>query len=276
MHLQTSLVNGRYKHGEYMHFEVNDSKRREIAVAPVRDRVVHRLLYDYLEPIWDKVFIYDAWSCRKGKGLHAATNRTAGFVHKYSNCWVWRADITKFFDSVDQAVLLSLIRRRISCQDTIQIIEEVLSSYYKNEVGRGMPIGNLTSQIFANVYLNEFDRYMTHTLKPLAYLRYGDDWLCFVKTKTELELTHDIAIKFLADTLKLNISQKVNKIQPAYRGFTFLGVDHWPDGMRLTLPTHLRLFQKIQPDNYSSYEALARQFSNPHNVKKFYWRTLDV
>lgn len=276
LHLTTSLINGGYKHGDYAHFEISDSKKREIAVAPVRDRVVHRLLYDYFEPIWDKAFIYDAWSCRKGKGLHAATNRTIKFMDKYSNCWVWRADINKFFDSVDQAQLLRLIQRRIHCQTAMQIIQEVLSSYSKHEVGRGMPIGNLTSQIFANVYLNEFDRYMSHTLKPLAYLRYGDDWLCFVQTKAELEFIQGKSTKFLADTLKLEISHKINKIQPAYRGFTFLGVDHWTNGMRLTLLTRNRVFQKLEPANFSSYEALVRQFSNERNIKKFYWQSLDL
>lgn len=276
MHLHTSLIKGSYKHGGYGYFEVSDSKRREVAVAPVRDRIVHRLIYDYLEPIWDKAFIYDAWSCRKGKGLHAATNRTMEFVSKYSNYWVWRADITKFFDSIDQQLLLQHVQRRLKCQTAICLIAEVLSSYYKNQEGRGMPIGNLTSQIFANIYFHEFDLFMVHDLKALAYMRYGDDWLCFAKTKSEVEHIRGQAIEFLSRMLGLNISQKVDRIQPTYKGFTFLGVDHWPTGIRLTSATRSRVFHKLAPENYSSYEALVRQFSNPHNIKKFYWQTLDV
>lgn len=275
-HLQSSLVNLTYKHGAYAHFEVNDSKRREIAVAPVRDRVVHRLLYDYLEPRWDKAFIFDAWSCRKNKGLHSATERAAKFVWRYQNCWVWRSDITKFFDSVDQNLLLSFVRRRISCESTLLLIGKVLDSYYKNQPGRGMPIGNLTSQVFANIYLNEFDRYIMHGLKPLAYMRYGDDWLCFTPDRNAAEHIRGKAVYFLEQSLKLNVSQKVDAVKPAYKGFAFLGVDHWPNGLRLTLPTQTRVFQKLEPENYSSYEALVRKFSNQHNIKKFYWQTLDI
>jgi len=276
MHLHTSLTNSNYKHGGYGRFEVSDSKRREIAVAPVRDRVVHRLIYDYLEPIWDKAFIYDAWSCRKGKGLHAATDRAVQFMKSYQNCWVWRADITKFFDSIDQRLLLQLIQRRATCQTAISLLEEVLSSYYKNQEGRGMPIGNLTSQIFANIYFHEFDLFMVHKLKPLAYMRYGDDWLCFAKTKSEIEAIRKHAIEFLSKELSLSISQKVDRVQPTYRGFTYLGIDHWPTGIRITSPTYSRVFHKLAPENYSSYEALVRQFSNEHNIKKFYWQSLDV
>ncbi len=276
MHLHTSFIKGSYKHGGYGYFEVSDSKRREVAVAPVRDRVVHRLIYDYLEPIWDRVFIYDAWSCRKGKGLHAATNRAVEFVNKYSHYWVWRADITKFFDSIDQQLLLQLVQRRITCQSANLLIEDVLSSYYKNQEGRGMPIGNLTSQIFANIYFHEFDLFMVHKLRPLAYMRYGDDWLCFAKTRSDVELIRSCAIEFLSKELSLSISQKVDRIQPAYKGFTFLGIDHWPTGIRITSPTYARLLYKLASENYSGYEALVRQFSNEHNIKKFYWQSLDV
>lgn len=276
VHLQSSLVNLTYKHGSYAHFEVNDSKRREIAVAPVRDRVVHRLLYDYLEPRWDKAFIFDAWSCRKNKGLHAATERAADFMRRYQNCWVWRSDITKFFDSVDQELLLNLVRRRIACETTLWLIGEVLDSYWKNQPGRGMPIGNLTSQVFANIYLNEFDRYMVHELKPLAYMRYGDDWLCITQTKKEAECIRTTAVSFLGETLKLQVSRKVDATKPAYKGFTFLGVDHWPGERRLTKSTQARVYERVRLENYSSYEALIKKFSNQRSVKKFYWQTLEI
>lgn len=177
--LHRELVRKTYRHGTYANFTVEDSKKREIAVAPVKDRLVHRLVYDYLMPNWNRHFIYDAWSCRPHKGQHKAIARTSLRMRQYSKGWLWRADIAKFFDNVDQATLISLIERRTFCPDARWLIREILSSYRKDSLGTGMPIGNLTSQVFANIYLNEFDRYMVHAMKPGAYLRYGDDWVCF-------------------------------------------------------------------------------------------------
>lgn len=272
-HLLTSKT---YQHGSYAQFIVQDSKRREIAVAPVRDRVIHRLIYDYLVPRWDKAFIFDAWSCRNNKGQHKAIERAAGYMQRYKNGWVWRADITKFFDSVDQEVLLNLVRRRTESEDALWLIQEIVSSYNKNEPKRGMPIGNLTSQIFANIYQNEFDRYMVHVLKPEAYLRYGDDWLCFTTNQTALINIRQRAIAFLADTLKLTISQKLDSVNPVYSGVTYLGIDLWPSGHRITKATQARVSSKIKPDNFASYDALIQQFSSERSIKRFYWETLDI
>lgn len=270
------LVNKAYKHGAYAHFIVQDSKRREIAVAPVRDRVVHRLIYDHLMPTWDKTFIFDAWSCRNNKGQHKAIERAEGFMRQYKNGWVWRADITKFFDSVDQEKLFNLIKRRTTCEDTLWLIQEILDSYHKNEPGRGMPIGNLTSQVFANVYQNEFDRYMVHSLKPEAYLRYGDDWLCFSDNLPKLETIREHAVKFLAETLKLQVSQKLDIVTPVTKGITYLGVDLWPSGKRITKATQARVHRKIKPGNFTSYDALVQQFSSKRSIKRFYWQTVDL
>jgi RNA-directed DNA polymerase len=164
--VQKQLEDKNYQHSKYAYYTVQDSKKREIAVAAVQDRVIHRLLYDYLLPIWDKHFIFDAWSCRPDKGLHAAIERTQKYMSANPRAWVWRGDIIKFFDSVDQAVLLHAIKRRVTCPDALWLIEHILSSYNKNQKDVGMPIGNLTSQIFANIYLNEFDRYMSYKVTP--------------------------------------------------------------------------------------------------------------
>ena len=241
----------------------------------MRDRVVHRLLYDYLVTLYDKTFIFDAWSCRKGKGLHEAVARAASFMGKYHDAWLWRADIEKFFDSVDQTVLRELLQRRPTDPRAIWLLNDIISSYSKKHPGRGMPIGNLTSQIFANIYLHELDRYMAHSLKPLGYLRYGDDWLCFGRSRAELELIRRGAAVFLSEKLGLRLSPKVDIIQPVHRGVTFLGIDSWPNGQRITPQTGNRIVQKLTPANYSSYEALVRQFSNKRSLKNFYWRTLD-
>ncbi len=129
MQLHKDLNNGAYKHGPYKHFVVNDNKRREISVSSVRDRVVHRLLYDYLVPIWDKTFIYDAWSCRKGKGLLGAIERTQNFLKSYPNFYVWRADVKKFFDTVNHDVLLKLLARRTKDIRTMHLAKTVIKSF---------------------------------------------------------------------------------------------------------------------------------------------------
>lgn len=274
--LHVLLTARTYRHGGYARFVIQDSKRREIAVAPVRDRVVHRLAYDYLLPIWNKAFIFDAWSCRPGKGQHKAVERATKFMSLYGRGWVWRADIRKFFDSVDQAKLASMTRRRTLCPEALWLIEEILSSYHKDCPGRGMPIGNLTSQIFANIYMNEFDRFMVHSLKPGAYVRYGDDWLCMSDSEEALREIRLKARIFLSDVLKLELSSKLDIITPTRRGVTYLGIDMWPTGKRISKATRRRLQQNLKADNFTSYEALVRHFSPDRTLKNFYWQTLDL
>jgi hypothetical protein len=128
----------------------------------------------------------------------------------------------------------------------------------------------------SNIYLNEFDRYIVHELRPLAYLRYGDDWLCFARTEQELRIIQRQATQFLRDVLMLTLSPKLNMVQPVYRGVTFLGVDMWSNGRRITCETRRRIEQKLSPVNYPSYDALVRAFSNDDTIKKFYWDSTEV
>lgn len=199
LRLCTDLNTGRYEHGDYRHRIVNEKKRRDIAVASVRDRVARRLLYDYLVPLVDPHLDYDVWSCRQDKGLHEALRRTHRLLHDYSHGWAWRADISKFFDHVDHAVLRACLLRCTSDETAQKLLDNVLGSYAYNgesvsqsvsQSRRGIPIGNLTSQIFANIYLNEFDRFVRHTLKPLGYIRYGDDFVLFTNNEAEARHTH--------------------------------------------------------------------------------------
>ncbi|MBI2632893.1 MAG: hypothetical protein HYW78_00690 [Parcubacteria group bacterium] len=127
--LHFDLNSGRYKHGGYKKFIVTDNKRREISVASIRDRVVHRLLYEYLNKIYDKTFVYDAWSCRKNKGLFGAIERTQKFLNKHANFFAWRADIKKFFDNVDHQTLLEILFLKIRDNKTINILRKIISSY---------------------------------------------------------------------------------------------------------------------------------------------------
>jgi retron-type reverse transcriptase len=146
--LHKDMVADIYTHGPYRSFILTDTKKRNISVASIRDRVIHRLIYDYLVSIFDKTFIYDAWSCRAGKGLLGAIERTQYLLHRYHTAYVWRSDITKFFDSVDQETLKNAIKRKVNNLQTLHLIDTVRESYSSYKQGKGMPIGNLTSQIF--------------------------------------------------------------------------------------------------------------------------------
>lgn len=134
--LYCELNNGNYKHGGYREFTVTDSKRRKISVAGIQDRIVHRLLYEYLVPIYDKTFDCDVWSCRKGKGLFKAIERTQILLKKYRKCFVWRADIRKFFDSVNHQVLKNILLRKIKCDRALILLYKVINSYSTGRIQR--------------------------------------------------------------------------------------------------------------------------------------------
>lgn len=127
--LHIELSQEKYRHGGYNKFTVIDNKRREISVASIRDRIVHRLLYEYLVEIYDKTFIFDVWSCRKGKGLIGAIERTQEFLNKYPSSFVWRADIKKFFDNIDHQTLIEILSFRISDKEASWLLKEVVGSY---------------------------------------------------------------------------------------------------------------------------------------------------
>jgi hypothetical protein len=275
--LQADLENGRYQHGTYQHFTVHESKSRQIAVASVRDRVVHRLLYDYLASIFDHHFVYDVWSCRPGKGLHKAIVRSELFMQRYRGGWLWRSDIQKMFDSINQDTMKSLLYRKLGDSIAQRLLENVIDSYEHTPGSKqGLPIGNLTSQILSNIYLNEFDRFVLHELKPLGYLRYGDDWLCFAQTEAEMRSIQARATSYLVGELGLTLSKKLNIVRPVYKGISFLGVDLWSNGVRITRDTRKRVRMNISPSGYPSYEALIRAFSNDTTLKRFYWDTIDL
>lgn len=132
MELHRELLDGTYRHGSYRSFCVNDTKKREIAVASIRDRFVHRLLYEHLVKIYDKTFIHDVWSCREGKGLLAAIERAQDFLAKTRHGLFWRGDVRKFFDSVDHATLLHILGRRINDDVTMRLLKKVIDSYTTN------------------------------------------------------------------------------------------------------------------------------------------------
>ncbi len=283
--LYFDLENKKYKHGAYRKFVVTDNKRREISVASIKNRVVHRLLYEYLNEIYDSTFIFDAWSCRKNKGLLGAIERAQNFLCQRSSSYIWRSDIKKFFDSVNQQILLDTIFRKIKDPKALILLREIIGSYGmgQNEREResmcvtrkGMPIGNLTSQIFANIYLNEFDRFIKHELKVKNYLRYGDDFIIIADNSKQLEKIRSSAIEFLNDKFQLEINKKHDIIIKAKQGLKFLGVVIFPNGRKLNKRNSTRVKENLKLKNISSYSGLVKKHSQIKKIKEFNWIILD-
>lgn len=266
------LNNGAYHHGSYRKFVICDNKRREISVASVRDRLVHRLIYDYLNKIYDKTFIYDVWSCRLGKGLLATIERTQTFLQCYPRSYIWKVDVKKFFDSVDQEILLKILSFKIRDDITFSLLKEVIDSFSAIFAKRvGIPIGNLTSQIFANIYLNELDRFMKHELSPKAYLRYGDDFILIEGDLEKLKIFRIKTTDFLEGELKLQINPKSDKIFKVPHGLKFLGLKLWSYNRTLNRRNLSRTRKKLKMDNISSYSGLLMKNGSSKQMKYFNW-----
>ena len=257
--LKEQLENGTYKHGEYHSFDVNDPKHRRIKAAPFRDRVVHHALCNIIEPIFDSCFIFDSYACRKEKGTHKAVKRLKTFLQsvqswdvkqerdsrKPSQTYCLKCDIRKYFASIDHKTLFSVIKKKIKNERILKVIRETINSHwdsieYKNlfEYRKtGIPIGNLTSQLFANVYLNELDQFVKHKLKVRHYIRYMDDFLFLGKDKKELWKIKRAVEHFLAYKLKLSLHPKKVIDFPIKNGIDFLGY-------RVISPSNVRLRKK--------------------------------
>ncbi len=268
--LAKDLQDGTYAHQSYRHFIVNDSKRREIAVASVRDRVVHRLLYEYLMMIYDKRFIYDVWSCRPNKGLAAAIERTQRNMRRYRDGWLWRSDVRKFFDSVDHATLRRIIRQRVESEQALELTDKIIGSYY-NDRQTGLAIGNLTSQICANIYLHVYDWHVAHTLRSLAYVRYGDDMVIWCHDEETAREAGRLSEEFLRDKLCLTLNNHHTIIQPVNSKLHYLGVEFFPNGRRLDKHAQDRIKIRRSRGNTSGYRALVHQSMPPRYAKRFAW-----
>ena len=288
-HLEERLYNlckelnrGTYHHGGYHTFTVVDNKPRVISVASLRDRVVHRLMYAYLTSIYDKTFIYDVWSCRKHKGLVGAIQRTQTFLRNNHKDFIWRADIAKFFDNVDKQTLINIIKRRVSDPKALWLLEKIIFSYPDSIlskdikcVAKSIPIGNLTSQIFANIYLNELDRFVVHMLHPKHYLRYGDDFIIISKDKMKVIVYRKQIITFLKESLHLVINPKYDKILRVNEGIHFLGVEMFSTGRSLKSRNWQQVKQRLNTKNAGSYSGLIKQHSNEKTIKEFDWMILE-
>ncbi|MFC1756750.1 reverse transcriptase domain-containing protein [Patescibacteria group bacterium] len=252
--LHNVLVNKTYKHSKYEAFNISDPKPRNIHKAKVRDRLLHHAIYRKLYPFFDSKFIADSYSCRNEKGTHRAINRLRDFTRIVSKnntktVWVLKCDIRKFFASIDHEVLIKIINKYILDKQIIWLLSVIIRSFHATERNVGLPLGNLTSQLFVNIYMNEFDQFMKHKIKAKYYIRYADDFVILSHYKDWLELLLPQIKTFLSEELKLELHPKKVSIETIASGVDFLGWIHFPRYRILRTVTKRRIFRGIQDKN---------------------------
>ncbi|MBF0421249.1 MAG: group II intron reverse transcriptase domain-containing protein [Magnetococcales bacterium] len=242
--LQEELVTGTYQPRSYHVFEVTDPKRREIAAADFRDRLVHHAIINVLDPVFERRLIFDTYACRVGKGTHAAVQKVQAFSRRWP--FFLKCDIRKYFHSINHTVLKALLVRIIKDKRVLDLLECIITHPVPDHPpGKGIPIGNLTSQHFANLYLGEMDHFVKETLRVEGYLRYMDDFLFFGQTKSILHGIHFEIMQFLHEHLFLMLKGRVTLLAPVSDGIPFLGFRIFPSTIRIPQKGLARFRRKL-------------------------------
>lgn len=264
-----------YRHGPYHAFKLNDPKPRHIHKASVRDRLVHHAVYRVLYPYFDRKFIFDSYSCRNDKGTHRAIRRFSTMARTVSRnhtrtCWVLQCDIRKFFASIDHARLMRILQRHIPDRDVVWLLETIITSF-QTAPGQGLPLGNLTSQLLVNVYLNDFDQFVKRTLKVRHYIRYADDFVILSDNKEQLIDLLPTIKTFLAEELQLTLHPNKVSLLTVAAGIDFLGWVNFPHHQVLRTTTKRGMFRRVQkhptPETVQSYLGLLKH-GNAFRLKK--------
>jgi len=277
--LHEELENKTYFHSPYQSFYIQDPKTRNIHKACVKDRVVHQALFRVLYHYFDKKFIFDSYSCRLNKGNHKAVYRLEKLIRKASldyqkPVFALKCDIRKFFANVDQEILLSLLQKTIKDQDTIWLIKKIIDSF-SSSPDKGLPLGNVTSQLFSNIYLNELDYFVKHSLRQRFYIRYCDDFIILHENKKYLENLVAILANFLQNRLKLDLHPNKITIRKVNQGVDFLGYVALPRYRVLRTKTKKRILRLANSKNLPSYLGVLKH-ANTYElrqilIKKIIW-----
>jgi len=284
LQLEFELKNKTYQPGTYICFAIAEPKIREVWAADFRDRIVHHLLVAFLEPIWEKQFIFHSYACRKGKGARKAITYLKKSIDPES--FFLQVDIQSFFVSIDKNVLLAIIKKHVAHPDILWLAEIIIfqnptanyhvkgdvdllksipphKSLFGNPDFRGLPIGNLTSQFFANVYLNEVDQFVKHTLKCRHYFRYMDDFLLLHPSKEKLLRWRDSMSGFVETNLRLKLHPKKQVLQSCAKGINFCGYIVKPDHILIRRRTVKNLKNKLWQFNQRVLTA-----TDPHDLSR--------
>ena len=255
--LQQELQSKTYRPGVYHSFIISVPKERMISAAPYRDRVVHHALCNVTAPIFERTFIYDSYANRKGKGTHAAIQRYQHYARRYP--YVLKCDIRKFFPSIDHALLKQELRWKITCPDTLWLIDTIIDNsnpqeehlvyfpgddlFTPHQRRHGLPIGNLTSQWWGNIYLNRFDHFVKEELRVPGYIRFVDDFVLFGQEKAQLKAWKEDVSTYLAG-LRLLVHPDKTQIYPVEHGVPFLGFRVYPH-YRQVLKQNTRRYRRF-------------------------------
>ena len=252
--LHHELASENYQHQAYTSFFVCDPKLRHINKATVRDRIVHHALFRILNPIFEPSFIATSFSCRIGKGNHKGVEVLRDLTRKVSNnytgsCYALKCDVQKFFDSVGHEVLINIIAKKIRDPQAMNLITNIIRSYSSRQRdlfhSTGLPIGNLTSQLFANIYMNELDQYVKQTLKVKYYLRYTDDFIVLADNPNDFENLLSSMEHFLKEKLFLSLHPEKVQIRKLHHGIDFLGYVVRPRHTAIRNKTRKRMIRRI-------------------------------
>ena len=272
--LHNELTTLTYKPKPLRKFIIRDPKTRKIHISNFRDRIIHHALVNILEPIFEKIFIYDSYASRKNKGTHKAVERLYHFIRKVSNNgklvknphtnnsvigYALKADIKHYFETVNYKILLKILNRKIKDKNVIWLIKRILDNF--NKKTKGMPLGNLTSQFFANVYLNDLDYFIKHKLKAKYYIRYVDDFVILHSSKKQLIKWKEEINQFLTNKLKIELHPDKSKIIPLKNSINMLGYRNFYY-YKLLRKSNIKKFQrKFNNTNKTHIEQLLKSLT---------------
>lgn len=225
--LQEELLSLTYTHDPYVQFHVSDPKQRCISKSSVKDRLVQQVVYTALSDVFDQTLYYHSLSSRLGKGTHLGISTLQKMIRKVSgngtrHCYALKIDTRRFFDSIDHAILKELIRRRVLDEKALKIIDTIIDGFCVKP-GVGVPLGNVTSQLFANIYLHELDTFIKHGLQERFYLRFCDDFIILSSDEHYLRMLIGVIRKFLKETLLLDLHPKKVTVRKLSQGIDFVG-----------------------------------------------------
>jgi len=299
LRLEEELNSRTYRPARSICFVVDRPKLREIFAADFRDRVIHHVLVNYMEPMAEPKFIYDSYACRKNKGTHAAVKRLQGFARSATRnnsrrAYCLQLDVRSFFVSINKNILFDLVKKYTADPDMIWLAEIIIfndctkncrktrgkdllqhvpkhKTLFRQDKNKGLPIGNLTSQFFANMYLNELDQFVKHVLKCRYYIRYSDDVLILHEDNTQLELWKEEIRMFLKQKMDLDLNDKKTVVRPISNGIDYLGYIVRPFYILVRRRVINNLKQKIfrglaTRESYMSYLGHFKH-ANAHRLK---------
>ncbi len=279
--LNKDLAEKTYRHSPYQAFNISDPKPRNIHKAAVRDRLLHHAIYRVLYPFFDRTFIHDSYSCRLEKGTHKAIEKFRNFAYIESQnhtrtVWILKCDIKKFFATIDHAVLKDILKHYIPDKDILWLLDQIVDSFQPVKEGMGLPLGNLTSQLLVNIYMNELDQFVKRELKIKRYIRFADDFVILSGDKKKLDNVLVTIRQFLGKKLKLELHPDKVFTKTVASGVDFLGWVNFPDHRVVRTTTKRRALNAVQAkeaktETIQSYLGLLRHGNTQKLMKRISW-----